>query len=1315
MLEDTAGAGTPAGTRTQTNGRPALRRHQSESKTTSGKDKDRPAPSRSSSVASETQRKGSCGSFDMQFVTSLLSHSNIANLKSIISKHSFACLSPEEQLELVKLLPECDQVAGPDNVLRMSHTALNNEFFSKSLSEWKDKASEGEFVVERRLAGGGSAGGRSAGLGAAGDGGAEKDHARCESLRSSSSSASALSNGVGGCGAAGANNGSWTELCRAFRERNRREIPKAGPAFIPTPPKVAASRTKRKRPPPNSTLAIGTDVSAAAAAKPGAPGSTPIAAVVADVSRVADCSPAVGAGAVAAAAASTTVAGKSAVQVVSAAAVAASGTASRKRPLQRPGRRSALLGVGASLLRAANVVRTAAPVDGGGTRSSGGASRTAEGPGERLLTSAAAAVATAAACNGREPAPVVAGRTAGAAAAADNPSDFTASCLLATAAEKAKKGSCDPCPGPHQGALPEAAAGQPSGGAASVPATASSAVSEQLKRSAAASRDVRQDGTLNSKKARLCATADAAAAGSEPAAATAGCVPAGAGGSYSASASVVAAAAAVAAAAHEPVATVAVERLRPAADSETAAAAVPPAGAAAQSECSGGSVAIVAAGGSSSSSEMTCASQLVPAHAAANASLALDEQAQGQAKTLAQIKALTRAKQMLKNSVSPPSLVAGCPTINGASAAPAAPAAGGPDGGVAAAAVVLGSGSPPADRSRPRPGAVLSSSPQTGVADGGVNLQRSLAICQASSCSPQAINYMRSYEICKEVLQKSNNTGMMSLLCKQQQQHHAGTNTTLVPATSADCIPPVPSEPAEASAGSKSSLAPAAAAATVGAPAKCPVADLRVGGTPAAIAAAAPAALPVAPTPPEGDTEALSVTLAEHAAVPTAAVHVPGEASGSSAMAVGGQRVQAAEQRAASSQICAAADIQGASATSVAATPDPAGTGAADERLLLASPSELPLPTRPPSLHTPPPSSPAAVCAAAAFCEPSTQPPEVAESTASLPAPVVTSAVDESGRMCPAMRERVVALLRAKWQDRNLAQHPLTAVSYGGGVYNRRRRKPTVTSHPFLSMTDKDYAYSIKVHKKKVAMRPLKKHKMKGKKAAALRAASYKQRRATMAAAGAAAASGAYAPDAAALRCDSASIDDWGAAADSDGAKAHDGTDCTIDGTRSVAPAAASASSDRLSSASSASSASVADSPRAAGTARRECAGACSKPPPALANTSASGATAGEASAAAATAAAVRPEAAGDSHAECSHKQQQLQQSPRETWMQTVATAAGAGSTVKLASSPAACVQPSSNCGCNLKAMRECQKCGAFCHEDCIGSSNLCVSCLVSI
>ena len=35
-------------------------------------------------------------------------------------------------------------------------------------------------------------------------------------------------------------------------------------------------------------------------------------------------------------------------------------------------------------------------------------------------------------------------------------------------------------------------------------------------------------------------------------------------------------------------------------------------------------------------------------------------------------------------------------------------------------------------------------------------------------------------------------------------------------------------------------------------------------------------------------------------------------------------------------------------------------------------------------------------------------------------------------------------------------------------------------------------------------------------------------------------------------------------------------------------------------------------------------------------------------------------------------------------------------------------------CACNLKAMVMCKKCGAYCHDDCVGPSKLCVTCLIT-
>lgn len=76
------------------------------------------------------------------------------NLKNLLNNKTFGLLPAEYQLKLIKLLPECDQLPGDvlhtSNGLRMSHTALNNEFFAKACQEWKERLVEGEFTPENQ-------------------------------------------------------------------------------------------------------------------------------------------------------------------------------------------------------------------------------------------------------------------------------------------------------------------------------------------------------------------------------------------------------------------------------------------------------------------------------------------------------------------------------------------------------------------------------------------------------------------------------------------------------------------------------------------------------------------------------------------------------------------------------------------------------------------------------------------------------------------------------------------------------------------------------------------------------------------------------------------------------------------------------------------------------------------------------------------------------------------------------------------------------------------------------------------------------------
>ncbi|XP_076463349.1 uncharacterized protein LOC143295509 [Babylonia areolata] len=72
------------------------------------------------------------------------------NLKNLLNNKTFGMLPAEYQYKLIKLLPQCDQLLLSDNGLRISPTALNNEFFAKACQEWKDRLVEGEFTPENQ-------------------------------------------------------------------------------------------------------------------------------------------------------------------------------------------------------------------------------------------------------------------------------------------------------------------------------------------------------------------------------------------------------------------------------------------------------------------------------------------------------------------------------------------------------------------------------------------------------------------------------------------------------------------------------------------------------------------------------------------------------------------------------------------------------------------------------------------------------------------------------------------------------------------------------------------------------------------------------------------------------------------------------------------------------------------------------------------------------------------------------------------------------------------------------------------------------------
>nr|XP_005998280.1 PREDICTED: putative Polycomb group protein ASXL3 [Latimeria chalumnae] len=73
------------------------------------------------------------------------------NLRALINKHTFASLPQHFQQYLLFLLPEVDRQMGSDGVLRLSSSALNNEFFAYAAQGWKQRLAEGEFTPEMQL------------------------------------------------------------------------------------------------------------------------------------------------------------------------------------------------------------------------------------------------------------------------------------------------------------------------------------------------------------------------------------------------------------------------------------------------------------------------------------------------------------------------------------------------------------------------------------------------------------------------------------------------------------------------------------------------------------------------------------------------------------------------------------------------------------------------------------------------------------------------------------------------------------------------------------------------------------------------------------------------------------------------------------------------------------------------------------------------------------------------------------------------------------------------------------------------------------
>ncbi|XP_063152897.1 polycomb group protein ASXL1 isoform X2 [Candoia aspera] len=73
------------------------------------------------------------------------------NLRALINSRTFNALPLHFQQQLLLLLPEVDRQAGADGLLRLSGSALNNEFFTHAAQSWRERLADGEFTHEMQV------------------------------------------------------------------------------------------------------------------------------------------------------------------------------------------------------------------------------------------------------------------------------------------------------------------------------------------------------------------------------------------------------------------------------------------------------------------------------------------------------------------------------------------------------------------------------------------------------------------------------------------------------------------------------------------------------------------------------------------------------------------------------------------------------------------------------------------------------------------------------------------------------------------------------------------------------------------------------------------------------------------------------------------------------------------------------------------------------------------------------------------------------------------------------------------------------------
>ena len=84
-------------------------------------------------------KRTKCADIDVETPDSILVNTN---LRALINKHTFSVLPGDCQQRLLLLLPEVDRQVGPDGLMKLNGSALNNEFFTSAAQGWKERLSE---------------------------------------------------------------------------------------------------------------------------------------------------------------------------------------------------------------------------------------------------------------------------------------------------------------------------------------------------------------------------------------------------------------------------------------------------------------------------------------------------------------------------------------------------------------------------------------------------------------------------------------------------------------------------------------------------------------------------------------------------------------------------------------------------------------------------------------------------------------------------------------------------------------------------------------------------------------------------------------------------------------------------------------------------------------------------------------------------------------------------------------------------------------------------------------------------------------------